>query len=594
MSSKLLLLFVLFTGFCKAQTQVNAYQNNLSKRITFDVKKQKVSAVLQQMSTAGNFYFAYNGALFKQDSLVTLNAKALPVRDVLDQIFDGKVDYKENDNYVILRYAVNHFTIEADNITTAENLYIISGHVIDTETGKKVKQASVYEKKLLQSTLTDDEGYFTLKFKGEHKAITLTASKETYRDTALVFLSSIDIKPQSYNDPDKEKGTFFSNTIEDLGISRFLLSAKQRMQNINIPNFLANTPFQASLTPGLSSHGMMSAKVVNKVSLNVLGGYTAGVNGVEVAGLFNLSKGDVNKLQIGGLFNVVGGNVTGVQIAGLANNVRGSTKGIQIAGSNFVKSQAEGAEISGIANVATKNMNGFQLTGLANVTGQNMNGFQLTGLVNFTGKDMQGMQLAGIGNITSNTLKGMQLAGIFNYAKNNKGFQLGLVNISDTSSGVSLGLFNYVKNGYHKISLTTNELINANIALKTGNASLYSILFGGVNFSDTAKIETFGVGFGHDFIFSKRFSVSTELTAQQLHLGNWDYANILTKFQTNLQIQLFKGFTVFGGPSYNYYISNAPLGSSAKNYRQKIAPNKHQIINGHKGWLGYAVGITIM
>lgn len=578
MNSRLFLFFLLITGFCQAQTPTGNYHNNLSKRVTFDIKKQKVSSVLQQISNAGNFYFAYNGALFKQDSLVTLNVKSLPVRDVLDQIFDGKVDYKENDKYIVLRYAVNHFTIEADNITTAENFYMISGHVIDTQTGKKVKQASVYEKKLLQSTLTDEEGFFSLKFKGDYNAIILTASKETYRDTALVFLSSIDIKPQGYNDPDKEKGTFFSNAIEDLGIGKFFLSAKQRIQNSNIPNFLANTPFQASLTPGLSSHGMMSSKVVNKVSLNLLGGYTAGVNGVEVAGVFNLTKGDVNKLQIGGLFNVIGGSLNGVQIAGLSNNVRGNVKGVQIGVVNMVKGEVQAIQIAGLNNIASNHMKGLQLAGIVNVSSQNASG----------------VQVAGVGNIASKTLIGIQLSSVFNYAKNNKGFQLGLINIADTSSGVSFGLLNFVKTGYHKISFSTNDLINANIALKTGNASLYTILFGGKNFSDTATIETFGLGFGHDFIFNNRISIAAELTAQHIHLGSWDNANILTKFQANLQLQLFKGFTIFGGPTYNYYKSDATVGSSAKNYKQNIVPSKHQNINGHKGWLGYSAGITIM
>ena len=143
MLNKLIILFLLLTGICRAQTPLISYQNNLSKRVTFDMKQQRVDKVLQEISNAGNFYFAYNGALFGQDSIVNLKVKSLPVRDVLDQLFDGKVDYKENDKYVILRYAVNHLTIEPENITTAENLYAISGYVVDTKTGKKVKQASV-------------------------------------------------------------------------------------------------------------------------------------------------------------------------------------------------------------------------------------------------------------------------------------------------------------------------------------------------------------------------------------------------------------------------------------------------------------------
>jgi hypothetical protein len=578
MRNQLIIIFLLLTGFCRAQTSVATYPHNLSKKVTFDFKQQRVGDVLQQISNAGNFYFAYNGALIAQDSIVNLNVKSMPVRDVLDQLFDGKVDYKENEKYIILRYAVNQFTIEPDNITTADNLYLISGYVVDIKTGKTVKQASVYEKRLLQSTLTDDEGYFSLRFKGEHASIVLTASKETYRDTALVFLSSVNIKPAGYDDPDKEKGTVFSNAIEELGIGKFFLSSKQRIQNVNIPNFLANTPFQASLTPGLSSHGMMSGRVVNKVSLNIIGGYTAGVDGVEIGGVFNLSKGNVKTLQLAGAFNVVGGNVDGLQIAGLINSVQGSSKGVQIAG---------------LTSLIKGSVGGFQISGLGNVASQHLNGMQIAGLANITSRSTRGMQIAGLGNITSRTLRGMQIAGLLNYAKNNKGFQLGLINLADSSSGVSLGLINIVKHGYHKVSFFTNDLVNANVSLKTGNANLYTIFLAGKNYSDTAKILTGGLGLGHDFILNRTFSVAAELTTQGLYLGSWDETKMLTKFQANLHLKLFNGLTIFGGPSYNLYSSSKLIENSAVGYKQQIVPNKFQDINGNKGWLGWSAGITI-
>lgn len=577
MKLKISLILLCLATMVKAQTGV--YQNNLSKRVTFTARQERVGDVLQKISSAGNFYFAYNGSLINQDSLVNLNAKGQPVREVLDELFDGKVDYKENESYVILRYAVNHFTIEPENITTAENLYVISGYVIDTQTGKKVKQASVYEKKLLQSALTDNDGFFTLKFKGEHQSIILTASKETYRDTALVFLSSIHIKPQGYQDPDREKGTFFGNALEELGIGRFFLSSKQRIQSLNISSFFANTPFQASLTPGLSSHGMMSSQVVNKFSLNILGGYTAGVDGVEIGGIFNLNKGDMKVFQAAGVFNVVGKNVEGVQIAGIHNSVQGSTRAMQAAGLlNHVKNNAEGVQIAGLTNIVSQNLRGVQASGLGNVVSRNV----------------RGVQVAGLGNIASRKMEGVQVSSLFNYAKNNKGFQLALINTSDTSSGTSLGLINLVKTGYHRLNFSTNETINANVAYKTGNANLYNLLIAGYNFSDTAKVISFGLGLGHDFILGKTVSVAAEISQQYLYLGNWDYANMLYKGQVNLQIKLLKGIGIFGGPSYNYYVSNAPLGSSGKNYKQSIAPSKHQDIGRHKGWVGWNVGLTIM
>ncbi|MES2652027.1 MAG: hypothetical protein V4663_09810 [Bacteroidota bacterium] len=579
MKYKIILSLVLFANLALAQNTTSTYRNNLSKLVTFNVKQQSVRNTLQQISTAGNFYFSFNGKLINQDSLVNLNVQRMPVRDVLDQMFDGKVDYKENAEYVILRYAVNHFTIEPENITTAENLYLISGYIVDTKTGKKVKQASVYEKKLLQSTLTDDDGYFSLRFKGDHKEVVLTASKETYRDTALVFLSDIKIVPQGYNDPDKEKGTIFSNAIEDLGISKFLLSSKQRIQNLNVPNFFANMPFQASLLPGLSSHGMMSSRVVNKASLNVIGGYTAGVEGVEVAGVFNLTIGKVKSFQAAGVFNAVGGDVEAAQFAGVLN---------------FNKQNVKGFQAAGVSNLVAGNLDAVQTAGVANIVNKEVRGVQIAGVTNIASRGAKAFQIAGVGNIASRDFTGTQISGVFNYAKNFRGLQIGLINVADSSSGTSIGLVNLSKNGYKKLSFFSNDLINANAAIKTGNANLYTLLVAGRNYSDTARIETIGIGFGHDFVFGKHLAIETEMITQYLYLGNFDYANILTRFQANLELRVFKGFAIFGGPSYAYYNSDAPMGSSAKGYKQNVVPIKHHVFNnGNQGWWGWNVGITL-
>lgn len=611
MKFKIILFLVFAFRLAFAQTHGDDFRNNLSKLVTYSAKQQPVRSVLQELSSAGNFYFSFNGKLIDQDSLVNLKVERMPVREVLDRLFDGKVDYKEISEYIILRYAVNRLTIEPEQIITAENLYQISGHIIDTKTGKGVKEASVYEKRLLQSTLTDANGYFSLRFKGDHKEVILTASKDTYRDTALVFLADIKITPKTYIDPDKEKGTMFGNAIEELGIGKFLLSSKQRIQNLNIQGFFANTPFQASFVPGLSSHGMMSSKVINKASLNVIGGYTAGVDGAELAGVFNLTIGKVKSFQAAGLFNVVGGdvvaaqfagitnyvkkNVRGFQAAGVYNNVGGEVQAVQFAGVlNYSNGKFKGFQAAGVANASKSNFEGFQAAGVSNTVNGTAKGVQLSGVFNANRSKASGLQIAGIGNVSANEFKGTQIAGIFNYAKRFKGLQIGLINLADTSYGTSIGLLNLSANGYKKISFYTNEVVRTNLAIKTGNANLYTLLIAGTNFSDTAKVHTVGLGFGHDLKLGKSIALEAELVNNYLYLGNFDYANILTRLQANLEIKVIKGIAIFGGPSYAYYLSNAPVNSSAAGYKQQIFPAKHHKFSGNnRGWWGWNFGITL-
>src|SRR5690606_17259852 len=124
--------------------------------------------------------------------------------------------------------------------------------VIDDQTGSKIANASVYEKRLLLSTLTDQDGYFNLKFKQPTKSISLTISKEYYRDTTVVLLAPVLIiseKNQSFGyRPENER-----LDVERTAFGRFFVSSRQKFQSLNLRGFFANAPVQTSFTPGLST-----------------------------------------------------------------------------------------------------------------------------------------------------------------------------------------------------------------------------------------------------------------------------------------------------------------------------------------------------
>ena len=324
---------------------------------------------------------------------------------------------------------------------------------------------------------------------------------------------------------------------------------------------------------------MLSSQIVNKGSLNVWGGYTAGVDGVEIGGIFNVNKKDVKKVQVAGMLNVVGGSVNGVQAGGLTNVVLDSVEGVQAAG---------------LANTVRKTVNGVQVAGIVNAGLDKLDGVQAAGIVNLVAKSVRGTQIAGIANINGGSLKGSQIAGVLNYSKNMHGTQIGLVNVADTSSGVGFGLLNLVRKGYHKVSISTNEVLNTNISIKTGNAKLYTMLIGGMNISSSEKVYSGGIGWGHDFIFNNRLSLAAELSAQFLYLGKPVNNHYLNKAQTHLQFTATKGITLFAGPSYSVYYSKA-VGIAEEGYKTHIAPKYSRSFSENaKGWIGWNVGLTLM
>jgi hypothetical protein len=578
MEKKLNILFYIMLVLAGCLLITNALaQDNLNRTVALSVKQKKIAEILTIIGEKGKFYFSYSNDVIKTDSVVSMTSSGQTIKSLLDELFHGKVDYKESPGYIILRPTPYRLTLVPDTLAGPGNVYYISGYVYDDITGKKLYNASVYEKNSLASTLTDQNGYFQLKIKA-NGMITVNVSKELYRDTSINLLNNVNvsIKPREYY-----YSADAANSKSDRSwLGRMFLSSGQKIQNLNLGGYLSTVPVQASLIPSLGSHGMMSGQMVNNFSFNLLGGYNGGVNGVELGGLFNINKQDVKYLQAAGLFNIVGGNVKGVQLAAVNNNVQKSMEGLQA---------------GGIFNMVKDSVKGVQLAGVFNHVNGNTKGFQAAGIYNYTRKNSKGFSIAGIANVTGNEASGMQVAGIFNKARIIKGASFALVNIADTLDGYGIGLLNISRNGYTKIEVYSNEITTTNIAFKSGNAKLYSIISGGVNFTDKHTFYSYGFGLGHDFIFKNNFSLSAEGSTHLLLAKGWKNQNQINRVSALLNYKAGSKVSFFVGPSFNVYTNygDHPGDSDI----QQIIKNKPGLIdwgNRTKGWIGWSAGITIL
>src|SRR5690606_33876627 len=233
------------------------------------------------------------------------------------------------------------------------------------------------------SALTDDKGYFELKTKSSSSAW-LTLSKDGYKDTTFMILPEVEIQASKKNGLFRYyQETGSADDVEQSFFGRMFIGFQQRFQRINLGGFFAESPFQMSLTPGLSSQGMFNSQMINTFSLNLLGGYTAGVDGFEAAGIFNINQKDVRYFQMAGAVNVVGGEARGFQAAGISNKV-------------------------------FKNFTGVQVAGLSNQTLQGVRGFQIAGIIN-QARAEAGHQIGGLIN-RAYRIRGIQIAGIYNGA----------------------------------------------------------------------------------------------------------------------------------------------------------------------------------
>jgi hypothetical protein len=587
-------------------------QSPLNKIISVDISRQRLDQALEIISNTGDFYFSYNSNILKKDSLVSLAVTNTSVKNVLTQLFGNQFEFRESGNYIILRRAPLRLKLVTSSAMSDDKYYTISGYVIDEQTGLRISDASVYEKDRLSITNTNANGFFKIKLKSKYKKASITVSKEYYDDTTVnieprrnqtltITLVPLDITegttiigPQGYKAPETidlqiplndstqwiyryiKKDSFI---VEKTALGKWLVSSRQRIQSINLRKFFVARPYQVSLVPGLSTNGKLNGQVINNFSFNIFGGYSGGTNGFELGGLFNIDKKDAQYTQIGGLANVVGGHVKGAQVAGIANSVLDSLSGFQV---------------GGVSNFVADKFSGMQVGGVYNHVGTTLDGMQVAGVVNFTNHKTHGVQVAGVGNISSREVSGVQIAGVFNYTRRLKGLQIGLINVSDTSSGYSIGLMNIVFKGYHKLSLYTNELVNMNVAVKSGNSKLYSIFLGGYNSVPDQKVWTFGYGLGSEFISKKHFALNMDLTSQHLYLGSWDFYNLQNKINLQLSYKFGKYFSIFAGPAYTVYVSNQ--GVHFGGYKEHIPPSgykTHKFGDTVTGWFGWSAGVNI-
>jgi len=581
-----------------------------------DIRNKTLAMALQQIGQKGNFTFSYISNSIPQDSLVTITEKGKTVRQILDKLLDGNFQYKEYGNYLILQ------------VKPPGQFFYVSGFVSDRTTGQRIPNATVYERHQLISTFTNNEGYYRLRLRDKYPAAAISVSKDLYSDTSLLLLASNDqtvnvsISPYTKLLPTVE--ITGHSQVEKTWFGKFLLSSKLRDQSENLRHFFADKPYQVSLLPGLGTHGRMGGQVENKFSLNILGGYTAGVDGVELAGAFNIVKNDVHNVQVAGLLNMTGGKMIGFQFAGLHNNVLDSMRGVQVAGiSNNIIGSQKGVQLSGAVQRVEKNMTGAQVAGLINstygkvdgaqVSGafnfamDSMHGFQVAGLLN-TAEDVHGVQVASVGNVDGGNMRGLQLGGIFNTAQHvegtqiaaifNKakyleGVQIGFINIADSSTGYTIGLINIVKKGYHKASVYSNDLLPINVSWKSGSAKLYSILTGGLDFNQQDRSFIIGYGIGREMLMHQHYSVTAEFYGINYHFAGSDEHFVIYRFAGAFQYKPKKGITVFAGPVISTGFRSVQEGvkATAEKLPGQNYPGFGDIDS--RAWLGWQLGITI-
>jgi hypothetical protein len=378
----------------------------LERRVSIEADGVRLSRALELLAKEGGFKLSYDAAAVPADSVVVLRADQEVVGRVLRRLLPQGVRWSVSGSHLII-------TGEAGR----KQPFTCAGTVVDAVGGMGIARATVLDVRHGALTNTDEQGLFRITLVAEVERIPLRIARTGYRDTIVYVDRGTDagrIRVQRL--PALERMdpicSFERCGVEDLGVARLLVSDERMEQAANL-GLDRVRGIQLSVVPSVSTNGAVAASTVNRISVNLLGGYARGVQGVEVGGAVNLLSRDMKGLQVGGLANLVGGRTRGVQIGGAINHGMRSLEGLQLAGlANTVWDTLAGVQLAGGVNVVKRGMTGVQVSGAGNVALGDLDGVQVTGGVNLAHGVVNKAQVAGVVNYARGVRGGQVCAGV--------------------------------------------------------------------------------------------------------------------------------------------------------------------------------------
>lgn len=555
LTRSVLYLIILVIYFFPFQTTAQSIPP-LERVVTISFEKDKYDIVLQRLSKEGKFTFSYSTSLFDPNTTVTGTFTHKTIREILNQLFNGKIVIKEKGNYIILTKAA----VPAEPGSSTVPM-VVTGYVSDDETGEKIPEVSIYDKRTLSSVVSNQYGFFKLRIDKPSSVNHISVNKRGYMDTVIsihkeqeVFVEFLLTRERPVITVQEENKSIddsvdieqvVAEEIGSLASPEIKKEEPQKDHHINMLNIRDTLyrDFQVSLVPFIGTNEKLSGNVINDYSLNVLGGYSLGTQKVELGGLFNIDRGHVKGVQAAGLFNAVGGQMSGLQAAGVINMNNKEVKATQLAGTiNFNLSGVEGVQVAGTININGGKSKGVQVAGMANIQVQ----------------DYQGSQISGLINVATHRISGTQVSGLVNCGRVVKGSQIGVVNIADSMRGVPVGVISLVRKGYHKIELSADEIFYTNLAFRTGVRQFYNIFTAGIKpdtFGD--PVWSLGYGIGTAPRLTRWLFLNFDLTANHIEKGHLTLArSLLNKLYMGFDFQITKKLSVTMGATWNAYITS--------------------------------------
>ncbi len=605
--------------------QFQVQSSSLEDPISYSFTDKDFGSVLGELSEIVGFDYAYNPASIEPGLKLSGDYDSVSVKKILEDL-SKQAGLKWNLSGSIVRFRTDSKLKEKSSSST------VSGKIVLQGSGG-MSASSIKEPNLNYTGGTDEDGNFGFFLPVPEYPLKLRIESPGYEEKTVHFNPKyqrsffVTLQPDTNNleneVDENEISPVYSEgdsvrvpEITDYFPAKHLIP-DHLVKNAQSSEFIREQDVQGSIVAGTGNNGEMCGVYKNNFSFNLLTGYSAGVNGLEM-GAINVNRFHVSGLQIGIIGNSTGGQVRGAQFSYFYNQSLLGTTGLQYTGFyNESRQFARGMQ-AGLVNMVWGKMYGFQAAGLFNYVEDETYGLQASGLVNYSDTSVFGMQASGLVNSAQNIygaqisalnrtegLYGFQ-AGVVNYSRKNSGFQLGVVNIADTVHGGFFGLVNVFRGGYRSIQASADETNSAQLIFKSGLRSFYTLFGGGYSVREN-KDDLFKVsgGLGTQILRKLPINFQSELW-YSLYFNENESDHHLGTLSFLLQIELFKSVTFFAGPTANFYASrddeylvhqiNNPQGNTdfrPLNHQGYILWEQHEPDVFMQVWAGARLGLGI-
>ncbi|MBK9736369.1 MAG: hypothetical protein IPO92_15990 [Saprospiraceae bacterium] len=347
----------IITIWALAWVNIASSQSILNTELTLNHVNKPARLVFKDIQQQAGVIFSYSE--FEDDRKISIQVTKTALRNVIPMLeSELNITIIVKEKYLIIK-------------SSGSQSLSISGTITNPQSDEPVSDASVYVKKHKILVNSDSKGRFAFNLPSDIRQVRINVAKANYVDTSLVIVTSerqtLRIKLRSFPrvrisefDSLSKKEVWLGSLNNDripeaLSIKKSTYNEsfweKMKKKNVNLINIndtIFNS-FSISLIPPISTNKLLSFHTRNTLSINIIGGNSKGLNGVELGGVYNYDDGDVYGVQIAGVVNAVSGNVSGTQISGVLNAVKGNVKGVQISGVvNNNDSITDGIQISGV------------------------------------------------------------------------------------------------------------------------------------------------------------------------------------------------------------------------------------------------------